>query len=101
MNWLKTTVLVLAAAMLVTAGAADRVLAQTTELVQGYRIGYAAAGQMKTSGRATTYARFVRLIRRQLDRQGEDSPDFRRGLLRGARDYYRGRGLAEGLRQLK
>jgi len=98
---LKTAVLVLAATILVTAGAAGRAPAQTTELVQGYRIGYAAAGQLKTSGRAPTYARFVRLMRRQLDRQGEDSPDFRRGLFQGARDYYRGRGLAEGLRQLK
>ncbi len=98
---MKTAVLVLAAALAVTAGATGRAPAQTTELVQGYRIGYAAAGQLKTSGRAPTYARFVRLIRRQLDRQGEDSPDFRRGLLLGARDFYRGRTMAEGLRRLK
>lgn len=97
MSHSKIAALVLAVLFL----AAGRASAQTTELVHGYRIGYAAAGQMKTSGRATTYARFVRLIRRQLDHHREDSPDFRRGLLAGARDYYRGRGMAEGLRRLK
>ncbi|MBU0516606.1 MAG: hypothetical protein KJ621_17755 [Proteobacteria bacterium] len=99
MSRLKTAALVLA--ILVAAPAVGRAPAQTTELVHGYRLGYAAAGQLKTSGRATTYARFVRLIGRQLDRHAEHSPDFRRGLFQGAGDYYRGRSMADGLRRLK
>jgi hypothetical protein len=76
-------------------------LALPNEVIHGYRIGYAAAQQLRQSGRAKTYARFRTIMERQMKRRGEDSPDFRRGLLLGGRGFYDGKTMAQGLAELK
>ncbi len=75
--------------------------ARPNEVVHGFRIGYAAAQQLKQAGRARTFVRFKTIMERQLKRWGDDSPDFRRGLLLGGRDFFAGKSLAQGLADLK
>jgi hypothetical protein len=98
MRRLLSTLLILAALML---GGAAAARARPNEVVQGYRIGYAAAQQLQQSGRARTYARFKAIMRGQLKRWGDNSPDFSRGLLKGGRDFYAGKTMAQGLSNLK
>jgi hypothetical protein len=98
MRRLLSTLLVAAALTLAGATVAP---ARPNEVVDGYRIGFAAAQQLKQSGRAKTFARFRTIMQGQLKRRGDDSPDFRRGLLLGGRDFYAGKTLVKGLADLK